>query len=111
MMMTTENSVQENQIRNLNQDQLIRQIFDEARKDEQEMDQTFSLLGWKDLPLELKLTIYSDVQGYLNEIEGNFSTACAYVQTRRERVDYWVSSFQDGICTLKQTVDALKMSV
>lgn len=92
-------------------DPLFQKMLGDAMKEEQEMNEIFSLLGWGDLPLELKMTIHSDVSGYLNELQGRYSTSCSYVQKRRERVDYWVNSYLDGLSTLKQSVDALKIGV
>lgn len=90
-------------------DRMFQEMLAEAIRQEQEMNEVFNLLGWIHLPLELKMTIHEDVKGYLNELEGRYSTACAYVQKRRERVDYWVNSYLDGLCSLKEAVNALKV--
>lgn len=85
-------------------------IFKKAEKDYHHTQQMFDLLGWGELPAELKFVIEADVKGYVDELEGRYSTSCALVQRRRESVDFWVKSYMDGICSLETAVDALKMT-
>jgi len=85
-------------------------IFQKAEKEYKELDEMFQLIGWGDLPDELKFAIESDVRGFIDELNGRYSTTCAGVQRRRESVDFWVNSYLDGICSLDTAVDALKMT-
>ena len=87
---------------------VLRSIFREAELEHQSVIHMFDLLGWGDLPEELKFTIKDDVKGYIDELNGHYSTSCPLVQRRRESVDFWISSFQDGLCSLETALQALK---
>jgi hypothetical protein len=84
-------------------------IFHKANEDHQKAEEMFVLLGWADLPSELKVAIEADVKGYADELEGHYCTSSEWVQRRRESVDFWVHSFQDGLCSLETAVQALKV--
>lgn len=89
-----------------------RQIFSIFRKaaiEYRKTQQMFDLMGWGELSEELKLTIEQDVKGYVDELEGQYCSSCAYVQRRRKRVDYWVNCYLDGICSEKTAVEALRV--
>ena len=86
-------------------------IFKKAEAEFKELEQMFSMLGWGDLPHQLKLVIEEDVRGYIDELRGSYSTNCPLVQRRRESVDFWVNSYQDGICTSDTAVKALKVEM
>ena len=88
---------------------ILRSIFRKAEVEYKKTDDMFRMLGWSDLPAELKFTIEDDVRGYVEELAGNYSTNCPFVQRRRESIDFWVNSFQDGICTLDTAIEALRM--
>lgn len=94
--------------RNFRPEPVLRSIFREAELEHRQIQQMFGLLGWEDLPDELKYSIKEDVKGYINELQGNYSTNCPLVQKRRERIDYWINSFKDGICSLESALNALK---
>lgn len=85
-------------------------IFQKAEKEYRELEEMFSLIGWADLPEQLKFVIEDDVRGYIEELNGRYSTTCAGVQRRRESVDFWVNSYRDGICSLETALDALKVT-
>lgn len=89
---------------------VLRSIFRQAELQHRKIQQMFTLLGWEDLPEGLKYIIEDDVKGYVDELEGRYSTNCPLVQRRRESVDFWISSFQDGICTLNTAVESLKVT-
>ena len=86
----------------------LHSIFLKAEIEYQEIEQMFELLGWGELPAEVKLAVEEDVKGYIDELQGNYSTNCPFVQKRRERVDYWVNTLLDGFCTTATAVSALK---
>ncbi len=85
-------------------------IFQKAEKEYRELEEMFSLIGWSDLPEQLKFVIEDDVRGYIEELNGRYSTTCAGVQRRRESVDFWVNSYCDGICSLETALDALRVT-
>jgi len=87
---------------------VLRSILREAELEHLQIQQMFGLLGWGNLPEDLKYMIKEDVKGYIDELQGNYSTNCPQVQRRRESVDFWVNSYNDGICSLQSTLDALK---
>ena len=88
---------------------LLNRIKKESRKEFNEMEQTFELMGWAKLPEELKIEIYNDVKFMVQELKGYFSSCDPYVLRRRETVHYWVSCYQDGICSLITAIKALKI--
>ncbi len=88
---------------------LLDRIKEESKLEFGEMEETFRLMGWGDLPDELKIEIYDDVKFMVQELKGHFSSCDPYVQRRRQTVHFWVSSFQDGICTLEAATKALKV--
>jgi len=71
----------------------------------------FRMLGWADLPQELKLEIKDDVKGYIDELEGKYASICPFIQRRRESVDFWVNSYKDGVCSLGTALDTLRQNV
>lgn len=89
---------------------ILRSILREAELEHLQIIQMFDILGWGNLPEEMKYMIKEDVKGYIDELQGNYSTSCPLVQRRRESVDFWVNSYKDGICTLQNALDALKIS-
>lgn len=87
---------------------VLRSIFREAELEHRQIQHMFDLLGWGTLPEDLKYMIKEDVKGYIDELRGNYSTNCPLVQRRRESVDFWVNSYNDGICSLRSALNALK---
>lgn len=85
-------------------------IFKKAEKEYKELEEMFKLIGWAELPDSLKLAIEDDVRGYIEELNGRYSTTCAGVQRRRESVDFWINSYLDGISSLETALDALKVT-
>lgn len=92
------------------QEPILLSIFQKVEKEYKELEEMFQLIGWGDLPEELKFAIESDVRGYIDELNGRYSTTCAGVQRRRESVDFWVNSYLDGICSLETALDALRVT-
>lgn len=92
------------------QEPILLSIFQKAEKEYKELEEMFQLIGWGDLPEALKFAIESDIRGYIDELNGRYSTTCAGVQRRRESVDFWVNSYLDGICSLETALDALRVT-
>ena len=88
---------------------LLQRIKKESAEEYAEMQEAFSLLGWAKLPDELKIEIYEDVKFMVQELKGLFCSNDPYVEQRRNRIYFWVNSFQDGICTLPAAINALKI--
>lgn len=88
----------------------LHSIFNKAEKDYRQTQEMFDLLGWGELPAELRFVIEADVKGYVDELEGRYSTNCSLVQRRRESVDFWVKSFMDQICSLETAVNLLRVT-
>lgn len=88
---------------------LLKRIRKESEAEYSEMQQAFELLGWEELPDELKIEIYDDVKFMVLELRGYYATCDPFVQRRRNTVHYWVSSFIDGICTIETALKALKI--
>ncbi len=84
-------------------------IIKKAEEDYRNTEEMFALLGWNRLPAELKVAIEDDVKAYCNELHGQYSTNCSYVQRRRESVDFWIKSYLDGICSLDTALDSLQV--
>jgi len=93
---------------NFRAEPVLRSIFREAELEHRSIIQMFNLLGWGDLPEELKFTIKEDVKCYIDELNGEYSTNCPLVQRRRESVDFWVNSYKDDLCSLTTALEALK---
>lgn len=87
----------------------ILSIFHKAELEHRQIEEMFELLGWSNLPEELKLCIEEDVKGFVDELHGQYCTNCSYVQRRRESVDFWVNSFLNELCSLNTAVQALKV--
>lgn len=86
------------------------QLHKAIRMERKRMEEIYALLGWSDLPEELKSVVAADVKGYADELEGRYSTRCVYVQRRRESVDFWIRSYKDGLCTLETALESLQIS-
>lgn len=92
------------------QNREIISIFHKAELDYRQMEQMFQLLGWGDLPGELKLVIEEDVKAYYDELQGHYCSNCPHIRRRRESVDFWVNSYLDGVCTLQTAVESLRIT-
>ncbi len=88
---------------------LLKRIKKESKQEFDEMQQAFELMGWGILPDELKIEIFEDVRFMVQELKGYYSSCDPHVKRRRETVHFWVSSFQDGVCTLEAAIKALKV--
>lgn len=88
---------------------ILRKALKEAKKEHEKLQHMFRLLGWSDLPDALKIEIKDDVAAMAGELEGQYSTCDPFVEKRRQTVTYWVSCYQDGICSLDTAVNALKV--
>ncbi|MDR9415096.1 MAG: hypothetical protein RI564_02345 [Gracilimonas sp.] len=88
---------------------VLKRIQKESIEEYNEMQEAFNLMGWGNLPDDLKIEIHKDVKYMVEELKGRFSSCDPFVKSRRESVHYWVSCYQDGICSLETAIDALKI--
>jgi len=88
---------------------LLNRIKKESRQEFVEMQEAFKLMGWGEIPDDLKIEIYDDVRYMVQELKGFYSSCDQFVQQRRNTVHFWISSFQDGICSLEAAIKALKV--
>lgn len=88
---------------------LLSRIKNESIEEFREMEQAFELMGWGALPASLKIEIYEDVKAMVMELKGLYCSHSEFVDRRRNTVHYWVSAFQDGICSLQAAIKALKI--
>lgn len=87
---------------------VLRKVLAEAEIEHRQQQLMFELMGWGELPEELKIEIKDDVKFYADELEGLYSSCDPYVQRRRESVHFWVHSYMDGLCTLDTAVRSLR---
>lgn len=92
------------------EEQVLNLIFHKAEAEYREFEETLVMLGWGDLPEELKMVIEEDVKGYIEELKGQYCTNSEWVQRRRESVDFWVNSYLDEICSLQTAVSSLRVN-
>lgn len=103
------NTVTQSSQRNLdiNLEPVLRKVLKEAEKEHRDLQQTFKLMGWGDLPDALKMEIKDDVAAMVDELQGQYSSCDPYVERRRQRVVYWVENYQNGVCSLDTAINAL----
>lgn len=85
--------------------QAVRSLKEKANQD---LEETWKLLGWSKLPESLKNLIQADVEAYKEELAGRYATIDPHVIARRRSVFYWVSNYREGICSLETAQQALK---
>jgi hypothetical protein len=88
---------------------VLKRIQKESIEEYNEMQEAFNLMGWGALPDELKIEIHKDVKFMVEELKGRFSSCDPFVKSRRDSIHYWISCFQDGICSLEAAIKALKV--
>lgn len=88
---------------------VLKRIQQESIEEYNEMQQAFNLMGWGGLPDALKIEIHEDVKFMVEELKGRFSSCDPFVKNRRNSIHYWVSCYQDGICSLEAAIKALKV--
>lgn len=88
---------------------VLQKVLFEAEKEHRELQEVFELMGWGDVPEELKIEIKEDVKAYKQELDGQYSSCDPCVNRRRKSVYYWVNAYREGLCSLKTAVDALRV--
>jgi len=92
-----------------NVEPVLRKALQDAEREHHELQQIFSLMGWQELPDELKMEIKGDVSAMVDELKGNYSTCDPFVQKRRKRVIYWIESYMEGICSLETAIQSVRI--
>ncbi len=93
----------------LNVEPILGKVLQEAQKEHEELQEAFQLMGWGDLPGELKIEIKDDIAAMVDEYKGQYSTRDPFVLKRRQRVIYWIENYQEGMCSLGTAVHALRV--
>ncbi|MCH2449069.1 MAG: hypothetical protein MK198_02870 [Gracilimonas sp.] len=88
---------------------VLKRIQQESIEEYNEMQQAFNLMGWGGIPDKLKIEIHEDVKYMVEELKGRYSSCDPFVKRRRNSIHYWVSCYQDGICSLEAAIKALKI--
>lgn len=94
---------------NANMESVLHKVLKDAKREHEELQQMFELMGWGELPDVLKVEIKDDVSAMVDELQGQYSSCDPYIARRRQRVVHWVNSFLDGICSLQTAIDALRV--
>lgn len=81
----------------------------ELQRESREFQTAFQLMGWQELPDELKAEIAMDVAAMINELKGSYCTSDPLVLQRRKSVRYWVEAYQNNQCSLKTAAEALSI--
>jgi hypothetical protein len=76
-----------------------------------EASDILDVMGWTDIPSELKRSVAVDVIGYRDELLGLYATRDPHVMARRRSVYWWVEAYRCGTCSLETAMDALKMDI
>lgn len=92
-----------------NVEPVLRKAFIEAEREHGKLQQMFKLMGWGHLPDTLKVEIKEDVSAMVDELQGQYSSCDPYVEQRRRSITYWISCYEDGICSLDTAVKALRV--
>ncbi|MEX0681345.1 MAG: hypothetical protein WD097_08190 [Balneolales bacterium] len=75
----------------------------------QEAHELFALMGWDNLPQEIRLSIAVDVIGYRDELSGLYSTCDPMVRNRRKSISFWVNNYLNGYCNADTAAKALRV--
>jgi hypothetical protein len=87
----------------------LQKVLIEAEQEHREAEQGLQLMGWEQLPEELKIEIKDDIKSFMEELNGNYSSCDPWVQKRRKSVYYWVSMYRDGNVSLDTAMNALRV--
>lgn len=85
-------------------------VLARAGAEQRELSELLRLMGWQAIHPCVLLEVMDDLNGYLMELSGEYSSLCPFTRRRRERVDYWVSASIDGICSPETARDALRIN-
>jgi len=88
---------------------ILRKVLAEAESEHRELEEVYELMGWTAIPQELKMEIKEDIKAFREELLGNYSTCDPHVYRRRQRIDYWVRAYCEGLCSIKTAVNALRV--
>lgn len=89
---------------------VLRSLLKAAAREHRELRQMFKLLGWEHLPGRLKMEIRDDVSAMAAELRGHYCSCDRHVERRRRRVLHWVTSYEDGLCSLPAAIAALRVT-
>lgn len=93
-----------------NLEPVLRKVLIEAEREHRQIQEMFELMGWGDLPDELKIEIKDDVSAMANELQGQYSSCDPFTARRRQSVIHWVNSYEDDICSLQTAIEVLRVN-
>lgn len=64
-------------------------------------------LGWSDMPARLISAIDRDLELFIDEYKGNYTTVDDETRQRRNKIQYWINNYKEGICDLETAEFAL----
>ncbi len=88
---------------------ILDKVYLKAKADHRRLTEMYDLLGWSDLPEEIKIEINEDVKAFKDELEGFYSSCDPHVKRRRRSIRYWIQSFRDGSCTARTAAQSLRV--
>lgn len=72
-----------------------------------EKSEVLKAMGWGELPAELITVIDEDLELFMSEYKGNYTTVDDEIRERRNRIQYWMNNYKEGICGLETAKSAL----
>mgnify|MGYP000435656829 CR=1 FL=1 len=70
--------------------------------------EVLEMLGWARMPASLISAIDKDLEEFIREFKGQYSTVDERVRQRRNRIQYWMNNYKNGICSLETAYSAMK---
>lgn len=81
---------------------------DEILKPAGEYSNILELLGWDNLPGVLLEVISDELDSYEEQIREGYCVMDEDVLERRNRIRYWINAYQDGLCSLADTIKRIQ---
>tara|TARA_A100001015_G_scaffold291160_1_gene364985 strand:+ start:15536 stop:15916 length:381 start_codon:yes stop_codon:yes gene_type:complete len=82
-------------------------LLHSAHQTHQDMMDVLDVLGWHGLPNGLIAKIQEDIMGFVEELKGQFKSACPFVALRRERVTFWIEQVLQDPSLEAEAIQAL----
>jgi len=70
--------------------------------------EVLEMLGWARMPAALISAIEEDLEEFIREFKGHYSTVDERLRRRRDRIQYWMNNYKNGICSLETASSAMK---
>ena len=69
--------------------------------------EVLEMLGWARMPAALISAIDKDLEEFVREFKGHYSTVDERIRQRRDRIQYWMNNYKNGICSLDTAYSAM----